>query len=400
MDATSALFFSILRSGLRGRRAPVEAPLTAGQWDELYHLAQIHHMEPILLQALHGTPALDPGVTAGARSGVRRQVMLQAIRTAEFRELARRLEDAGIPFLVVKGIVCRQLWPDPDHRPSGDEDLLIDPAQYEACHRILTDFGMTTTEPDPASVYEVPYRKAGSPLYIELHKSLFPPESEAYGDWNGFFADPFGPAIHVEVQGQQLPTMHPTDHMTYLLLHAFKHFLHSGFGVRQVCDILLFAERYGGLIDWERVHGSCRAVRAEKFAAGIFRIGQRHLGFAPLGGWPDLDEGPLLEDILCAGVYGRAEASRQHSSAITLEAVSSGKQARRAKNPLLLSAFPPANALEGRYPWLKGRHFLLPAAWACRMYGYLREKRSGESTAALKLGSERIELLRQYGVVD
>ena len=35
----------------------------------------------------------------------------------------------------------------------------------------------------------------------------------------------------------------------YLLLHAFKHFLHSGFGIRQVSDIILFSEKYRDQIE-------------------------------------------------------------------------------------------------------------------------------------------------------
>lgn len=35
--------------------------------------------------------------------------------------------------------------------------------------------------------------------------------------------------------------MNASDHLFYLICHALKHFYHSGFGIRQVCDILLFA---------------------------------------------------------------------------------------------------------------------------------------------------------------
>ena len=393
-------FLNLLASALGNAHDPVPE-LTGDQWRELFALAAEHKVLPLIFEHAYPLVArLDPALAAGAKRQVRLQVVAQTIRTAEFLELYRALEEAGATPLVVKGIVCRQLYPRADHRPSADEDLWIPPEQYPLCHGVMTRLGLVTGETDPDGVYEVPYRRAGSPLYIELHKHLFPPGFRvADAELNGFFAN----AHHVieQVPGGTLRTLHPTDHMTYLLFHAFKHFLHSGFGIRQICDILLFAHRHGGAIDWERVRLSCRAIRAEKFAAALFAIGTRHLGFGPVGPWGSLyaDEKPLLQDVLCAGVYGSADLSRQHSSTITLEAVSTRKKAPAG---ILAAAFPTAKRLEGRYPWLKKQPWLLPVAWTSRMADYLREtKRRPDSSLAdaLKIGTERVELLKRYDIL-
>ena len=393
-------FLNLLASALGNAHDPVPE-LTADQWRELFAMAAEHKVLPLIFEHAYPLVArLDPALAAGAKRQVRLQVVAQTIRTAEFLELYRALEEAGATPLVVKGIVCRQLYPRADHRPSADEDLWIPPEQYPLCHGVMTRLGLVTGETDPDGVYEVPYRRAGSPLYIELHKHLFPPGFRvADAELNGFFSN----TRHVieQIPGGTLRTLHPTDHMTYLLFHAFKHFLHSGFGIRQICDILLFAHRHGGAIDWEQVRLSCRAIRAEKFAAALFAIGTRHLGFGPVGPWGSLyaDEKPLLQDVLCAGVYGSADLSRQHSSTITLEAVSTRKKAPAG---ILAAAFPTAKRLEGRYPWLKKQPWLLPVAWTSRMADYLREtKRRPDSSLAdaLKIGTERVELLKRYDIL-
>lgn len=398
MTPLHEIFLAILRAAVRGARFVPDREIAPEEWDALLQMASEHKLLPMVFEAVQ--PLLPPATAAALKRQVRSQVILQTVRTQEFLELNRRLREAGATPLVVKGIVCRQLYPKPDHRPSADEDVLIPPEQLELCRRVLEEFGMATGETDPEAC-EFPYRRAGSPLYIELHKSLFPKKSQAYGDLNEYFGDPFHLTSEIEVQGKTVLTMHPTDHMAYLIFHAFKHFLHSGFGIRQVCDILLFAETYGESIDWEWVRHSCRSIRAEKFAAALLRIGAEHLGFAPIEPWQELsvDELPLLADVLGAGVYGSADAERLHSSAITLEAVASEKQARRAKNSVLLSLFPPAEKLEHRYPWLKGRPWLLPAAWAGRIAGYLRERRDTPTAGALQLGAERIALLKRYDIL-
>lgn len=393
MTPVHEAFLTLLRISLGGGGAPPE--LTAQQWTELFELAEAHKLLPMIFEASRP----DPALAARFKRRVRDHVILQTLRTADFLELYRVLEEAGIKALVVKGIVCRQLYAKPDHRPSADEDLWIPPEQLSRCRQVLEAYGMTTTETNPEA-WEFPYRKAGSPLYIELHTRLFPPGfSVADSEFNDFFGTPHQHKTIQALPGGRVQTLHPNDHMTYLLFHAYKHFLHSGFGIRQVCDILLFAHRHGELIDWEWVRLSCRCIRAEKFAAAVFAIGVRHLGFAPIGSWPEADEMPLLEDILQAGIYGSADRSRQHSSTITLEAASDRKPLRHG---VLAAAFPSAKKLEDRYPWLKKQPYLVPIAWADRMGAYLRETKLRSDSSlrdTLKLGSERTALLRKYGII-
>ena len=411
MDTVSQLFLEAVKASLKNERISWQREISAQQWKELFRLASTHQMLPMVYEAVQGCPALasaEPALLAQIRGVVLREVSIQARKTLEFLQLYRRVTAAGISALVVKGIVCRELYPMPDYRTSGDEDVLILPEQYEACKAVFTGFGMVPSEPemDEEASYEVPFGRKGSPIYIELHKSLFPPQSDAYGDFNRFFEGVHDRAAEVKLMGTVIRTMSPTDHLFYLICHAFKHFLHSGFGIRQVCDMVLFANTYGPDICWDRVLENCRAIRADRFAAALFAIGEEYLTFAPekacYPGFGDrTDTAPLLEDLLCAGVYGDAEASRKHSSNITLEAVSAQKKGETARGSLASSLFPPAAKLEGRYPYLKDKPWLLPVAWASRMVRYGKRGKTGADAAeSLRLGNRRVELMRHYGIIE
>jgi hypothetical protein len=75
----------------------------------------------------------------------------------------------------------------------------------------------------------------------------------------------------------------------------------------------------------------------------------------------------------------------------------------RSAGGLRRALFPERKSLSPRYPWLKKRPWLLPAAWVCRAGSYLknRGKYGNENPAAsMRLGRERVELLRAYGVID
>ena len=200
-----------------------------------------------------------------------------------------------------------------------------------------------------------------------------------------------------------------TDHLFYLICHSFKHFLHSGFGIRQVCDIILFANEYGDAIDWEKVLRQCREIHADLFAAALFAIGEKYLTFDPEKAhypkvWQEIsvDETDMLMDLLDSGIYGNANMSRKHSSNMTLDAVAADKNGKKAGNTVLKSLFPSAKKLEGRYPYLKKHPILLPIAWTDRILKYRKETVAGGDNAAadsVKIGNQRIELMKEYGII-
>lgn len=412
MKQQDELFLQALAAALKHEKTAWETVFPAQDWLGLFECAEKHHVLPMIYEAVYDCPAareLDPAFLLPFKRRTIQQVTLQAIKTGAFLQLYAHLQKAGIRPLVVKGIVCRALYPDPDARVSGDEDVWVQPEQFSACHEALLTFGMQPAEPekDIEMAYEVAYGKPGSPLYIELHKSLFPPDSEAYGDLNRFFAGAHDRAAVVSVQGAAVSTLNSTDHLFYLICHAFKHFLHSGFGIRQVCDIALFANAYGDGIDWPRLLAQCTEIHAEKFTAALFHIGETYLGFSPEKAclppqWTEIavDETALLEDLLSGGVYGAADRNRLHSSTITLNAVAAQKQGGKAKRNVLKTVFPSAKALSGRYPYLKKYPFLLPAAWGDRLLKYRKETAAGNGAAeSIRIGSQRIELMKQYGIL-
>lgn len=126
------------------------------------------------------------------------------------------------------------------------------------------------------------YTKNGSPLYIELHRHLFDSSEDAHDELNHFFAD-LNP---VEIDG--FLAMPPHEHLLYLILHAYKHFVRSDIDLRQFCDIGLWARAYHSEIDWQCLHEQCESVHAATFAAAAFRIARDYLGIdfdlpAPVG---------------------------------------------------------------------------------------------------------------------
>lgn len=398
LTTTERQFLHIAKAAVSGGDLPAEK----ADWPAIFTLANQQKLLPILFEAVRKMPAAEENVAlfAVTKQQVIGQVLNQTVRSSEFADLYHKLRAAGLRPIVVKGQLCSRLYPLKDHRTSADDDLYISEAEFMACHEQLLANGLTTDTPtdELATADEVSYTKNGSPLYIELHRHLFDSAEDAHDELNHFFAD-LNP---VEIDG--FLAMPPHEHLLYLLLHAYKHFVRSGIGLRQFCDIGLWARAYRGEIDWQRLHEQCESVHAATFAAAAFRIARDDLGieFDLPAPWSDaVDAEPLLHDSLCGGVYGSNDLTRLHSSTVTLNAVKASRTGE--KSSVLSTVFPKRAYLERRYPYLKKRPYMLPVAWVQRLAHYAGEKKTGADSSAsgsIKLARERIELMKRYDIMD
>ena len=89
-------------------------------------------------------------------------------------ELCRALRDASLQALVVKGILCRSLYPKPDLRPSADEDLYVRAKEFVPLRDLLLSLGFQPLGDTARDTEETAYRDPGSGLYVEVHRHLFP----------------------------------------------------------------------------------------------------------------------------------------------------------------------------------------------------------------------------------
>ena len=111
---------------------------------------------------------------------------------------------------------------------------------------------------------------------------------------------------------------------------------------------------------------------------------------------------PLLEDRLTGGLMGNNSLNRMHSSNITLGAVATKGGRHHSLAGLRQSLFPPLKYMEGEFGYVKRMPFLLPLGWLHRIYIYMtnvmRSKRLS-AVSTLKIGQERLALLKRYGII-
>lgn len=221
-------FLNCISASLRG--GSCNLTLAPDDWRPLLQLAGEQKLLPMVYEAVRGTPAFAAApeeVRTAARLQTMQEAAAQAVHTEAFLQLYRALRAEGLAPVVVKGIVCRARYPQPDLRPSGDEDLYLAPEEMPRFHAVLLRAGFVLAEPerDYRTAHEARYVQPRTGLVVEGHWALFPTEYEVYTALNAQLTGLEERAQDWETGGVTLRIPDPSDHLIFLLLHAFKHFV-------------------------------------------------------------------------------------------------------------------------------------------------------------------------------
>lgn len=337
-------------------------------------------------------------------------VAAQIRRTTAFLQLYESFIAEGIHPIVMKGLICRELYGElADHRPSGDEDILIRPCEYEQAKRVLTSNGYVAeleveTEMQLEKVQEISFIHPKDRLHIELHLNPMGRENDVRSKMSDCFINVFENYRDVEIDGVCIRTMSHQDHLLFLILHAFKHFIGGGFGIRQMLDILLYQERYGRAIDVKQIYEILKKFRAETFWNDMIHIGNNYFGFSLQAIQEPHCVDELFEDMIQCGTFGNNTPADRTAERTIKFATGNHLKNRKSNTMTMLwrALFPKRVFLLDNSPYLAKKPWLLPVAWVQRWWRFIRRTHNSEEnlvTESMKISRRRIKLLKKYDLV-
>lgn len=383
-----AIFLKAVSSGLQ-KKIIDDPNLSEGQWKALLTLAREQALLPIVYEAVYSL--LPQSLSQEYQLISVKCVTEQVQKTDSFLRLYRELQKEGIEPLVIKGIVCRDAYILSDWRPSSDEDIYIPKSDYLHFHEAMKCMGFQSSSLNFESGHETTYKGHG--LTIEGHWRLFPHETNQWDEINTLTQTFLQHARYLDIEGTKILTPEPTDHMIYLLLHAMKHFSLAGVGIRQICDVAMWARKYN--IDWPRVKSTMDAFGGTFFASAILDAAHQYFHMQMPQGWPKVDSASLILDSLEGGIFGHNSEDRLHSASITSASI----QNKSFFKNILKSIFPNRKVMENNYTWVSKSPLLLPIGWFVRLFSYVGKITKGASPIhSIQVGRRRIKLLQEYGV--
>ena len=278
---------------------------------------------------------------------------LQAVRKAvvfekEYGSLKDYLNEAGIDYLPLKGLILKDYYPDPYEREFADHDILF--FQEDDAEKIRDYF--------KGRGYEVEhFRKGNHDVYLkkpflnfEMHRALFS-KREDTASFAAYFFDPFSSAVQKE--GMEY-AFKDEDFYLYFLAHAFKHYDAGGAGIRMLLDTHLFLK--GRNLDRDSLQKGLEKLGLVEFEKKLSSLSFRAFSGEEL----DEEEKKELLYIGKAGTYGTIENSVE-------------KQVRKKGRfaYFMQRVFPPYSFYKEAYPWAYYSIILIPFAWLARFFRIL-----------------------------
>ena len=405
-------FLELLASAVHQEHTP---KLHTPDWDSIIKTAWKQNVFSLIIESASKIDefAQHPNYRSWVMESIE-NVSVQTINSFEFLKVYQHLRAHGIFSTVVKGVVCRELYGDLKcHRPSGDEDIIIEREEFNKARETLEQEGYCVLiDPDEHSkelddtkldyVQEVTFCNPDTALKIEVHINIFSTENEIFRNMNDLFEDSKEHTQIKQIEGVGIKTFEPTDNLLFLILLTFKHFLFSGFGIRMVCDILLFQERYQKEINFDCLLRKLEQVSALNFYNDLIFIGNIYLGFNLKTFCEPCQTDELLDDIRESGAFGNDNEAQAMSAVFLRSALEANqsKNSSRAKR-LWKTVFPGKEWLYRYDPRIKTNSLWTIPAYCGRIkkgFIFLVTNRKMQENSIL-IGEKRLGMLRDYGIV-
>lgn len=310
------------------------------------------------------------------------------------KELLSLFQTEGIAVILLKGLILRNYYPQPELRTMSDADLLVHSSDIDKIRNILLSYGYVEAMD---TIKHIGFYHNNYPG-IELHWMLS--KFEETNQTCSLTDQMWRNAIEDNIDG--IPVLIPSaeDQFLHQILHLVNHFTTSGFGLRQLCDLTLFLEANHRLIDWTFTNEQLMNYKVKQFADVILSICNRLLVFdkSALKSEPTEELSYIdlmIEDILKSGVYGNRTPDRKASYSYIQSSDYKSTNSLKGLPYIVRLIFPSVKYLGTRYSYIRKHPYLLPLAWIQRAVKNLNRIEFLKYSKEIKVTSqERAKLLR------
>lgn len=222
------------------------------------------------------------------------------------------LKDIGLSPVLMKGQAFASNYPFPLHRQCGDIDVYF--KKRDDCHKAV-DWAERKDKVAAESSYNKRERKHfcffmdGNEIELHYHLCLFENEElqkklQRIIDYEFDNNEP----CFADIGGERIETVPPTLSVLHQIIHISRHLLEAGVGLRQLCDLALYLDKYHSLTDKERLNAYLNDLQLMTVAQSIGYILVDKLGleaerlpFKADKQYADF----LLQEIFEGGNFGR-----------------------------------------------------------------------------------------------
>lgn len=219
--------------------------LNAEDIDSLIRLAQIQGTAPLVYDQLLKA---DSPLSDEAQMQLKQACMQNMIGFEQLLSLLKLtwngLVSGGVQPVVLKGFGLASLYPIPYLRSWGDLDIYVGPEQYHQAAAILRQVFPHAEHPSQELETVKHYNFDMPEGVVEMHRTaiVLPHPCDNKYCWK-LEHQAMNPANvqWVEIEDMRFAIPEAKFNLLFTFLHAWEHFVESGVGMKQLCDLALLA---------------------------------------------------------------------------------------------------------------------------------------------------------------
>ena len=366
---------------------PDSGQIVRMDFEGVYRMARYHGMTAVAGMALDGTDAwgrMDPSLARRWKEERDKAIRKNMLLDAEREQIQKGMEEIGIWYAPLKGILLQALYPKYGMRQMSDNDILYGVEGQKKLIAMMKKRGYKT-ESNPGAAHDV-FTKP--PIYnFEMHKLLF---SKADGMEGYRYYQQIKEKLVRDGQSQYGYRLTDEDFYVYQTAHAHKHYIHSGIGLRSLMDAYVYLQKKGGSLDWPYMEQEMEKLGIVAFEKQSRALAKKIFARLPLPGTVKLTarEQELFAIYANAGTYGNIENWVVHSlQRMRPQGEAFGRESKRAY--LFRRLFPDMEWFRDCYPFFAKHKILIPFFILYRMARgaiFRRKEIKGELQAVRKTG--------------
>lgn len=265
--------------------------LSAEKWDEILETAKKHNVLSLLCDTVEGLKCVPEYVVRRTEEYTRKICQVNYRLFIMTRLIIESLEREGIKSCVIKGIATAAEYRIPEVRKSGDIDILLaDASKINAAVEVMEQLGFVKDEKQ-WTLHHVVMTKGK--VIAEVHtRPAEPFDSDSINAYmESLMSDVKTHMREDEVFGISFRKLDDAYHAYELLLHMIQHFLNSGFGLKLLCDWVVFWNKERDSADCETYLKMINDSGVKKFSDTVTSVCIKYLGLNENNvGWMQLSD--------------------------------------------------------------------------------------------------------------
>ncbi|MGL4570214.1 MAG: nucleotidyltransferase domain-containing protein [Clostridium sp.] len=365
MNKSQRELMVFLKKGIRGEKVKFDEKV---KWESILKLSEEHKVKGIIYSSIDWGKKLT--FSKEIINTWKRDTFISAVsQSRHLTETANILNEFSIKdikVIALKGLVVRELYPIPDLRTMSDSDILVHKCDLEKVSEILKENGYCKNEEKDNHGAHFIYTKDFC-YPIEVHWTLI--NDDFFKGSKSFEEDVWDRIDEVSINGAKTYSLALEDLALHLCAHMAVHIAYGGFGVRQLCDLVLLVEKRGVEIDWDVFLNKVSKSGIDKFVFIIFKICNELFNMKiPFNISKEISFNRkyvdiLIEDIFRDGVYASNDMHNVFANEFAFD-----KEEITAFKKFILFIFPPIKKMSEKYNYAKKYKLLIPIAWIHHLF--------------------------------